>query len=166
MAEIYRGRHLWVEKQEVILPNGYLKQGIVVHPGDAVAVLPVDGNNCYLLSQYRYCIKNYIIEAPAGKCEPGEEPMITAQRELAEEAHLTAERLMPLGTIYTTPGFSDEIIHLFRAEGLTPRENCEMDDDEIIEVHRYSVKEVRKMIQDGRITDAKTICLFFQAFQQ
>ncbi len=165
MTEVYKGRNISIEKKKVVLPNGYRKEGLIVHPGDAVAILPIEELDCYLLSQYRYCIEDYIIEAPAGKCEPGESPILTAKRELAEETHLNAERLTSLGTIFTTPGYSDEIIHLFLAEGLTKSENYPMDDDEIIEVRRFSLDEVKNMILNGRITDAKTICLFYKAFQ-
>ena len=76
--EIYRGKRLSIEKKEVTLPNGKTKERVVVHPGGAVAILPLDGEDCYLIQQYRFAIDGYIFEAPAGTIDEGEEPHETA----------------------------------------------------------------------------------------
>jgi ADP-ribose pyrophosphatase len=163
--EIYRGRRLTIEKKGVTLPNGTTKERVVVHPGGAVAILPVEGEDCYLLRQYRFAIDDYIYEAPAGTIDEGEEPHETAYRELIEETGMKAERFVPKGWIYPSPGYTDERIWLYLAEGLSPCSDYSMDDDEVIEVVRVPVTELKAMIADGRIVDAKTICLACRCLQ-
>ncbi|HOV66753.1 MAG TPA: NUDIX hydrolase [Methanoregulaceae archaeon] len=160
--ELWRGRRLWIERRTVDLPSGP-KEYVVVHPGGAVAVLPVDGDEVVLIRQYRAAVGGWVLEAPAGTLEPGEEPAACAARELIEEARVAAEELVPLGTILTTPGFSDEVIHLFLGRGITPCTAYPPDEDEQIEVERIPVGEVRAMALDGRIADAKTLCLVLRA---
>ncbi|KQC09996.1 MAG: NUDIX hydrolase [Methanolinea sp. SDB] len=158
--EIYHGNRLIVEKKAYQLPNGKEVERIVVRPGHAVAILPIRGDSsCYLLKQYRFAIGEYIYEAPAGTLNPGESPRDAAHRELIEETGFQAGILVERGFIYTTPGFTDERIYLFEAHNLTPSCEFEKDDDEIIEVVTVSIPELRLMTQDGRISDAKTICL-------
>lgn len=163
--EIYRGRRLTIEKKEVVLPNGKTKERVVVHPGGAVAILPVEGEDCYLLRQYRFAVDDYIYEAPAGTIDEGEEPHETAYRELIEETGMKAERFVPKGWIYPSPGYTDERIWLYLAEGLSPCSDYGMDDDEVIEVIRVPVTELKAMIAGGRIVDAKTICLACRCLQ-
>ncbi|MDH7593740.1 MAG: NUDIX hydrolase [Methanomicrobiales archaeon] len=159
MTEIYRGPRLRIEKSIFRLPNGTEKERIVVRPLDAVAVLPVEGEYCYLLRQYRFAIDAYLWEAPAGTIDPGEEPQETAHREMIEETGLCPSRLIPRGFIYTTPGFTTERLHLFEARDLVPSSEYERDEDEEIEVVRLPQKEIHRMIKAGQICDAKTICL-------
>jgi len=156
--ELWRGRRLWIEQRSVDLPSGR-KEYVVVHPGGAVAILPVDGDEVVLIRQYRAAIDAWILEAPAGTLEPGEDPEVCAARELIEEACLAAAELVPLGAVLTTPGFSDEVIHLYLARGLSPCTDYAPDEDEQIEVVRLPADEVRAMALDGRIRDAKTLCL-------
>ena len=158
MTEIWRGRRLWIEQRSVELPSGR-KDYVVVHPGGAVAVLPVDGDEVVLIRQYRAAIGEWILEAPAGTLEAGEAPEVCAGRELIEETGLSAAELVPLGAIFTTPGFSDEVIHLYLGRGLAPCTDFDKDEDEQIEVARFPADEVRDMALDGRIRDAKTLCL-------
>lgn len=157
--EIYHGKRLTIEKKEITLPNGKKKERVVVHPGGAVAILPIEGEDCYLLRQYRFAVDDYIYEAPAGTIDEGEEPGETAYRELIEETGMKAETFVPKGWIYPSPGYTDERIWLYLAEGLSPCSDYGMDDDEVIEVVRVPAREVWAMIADGRIVDAKTICL-------
>jgi len=164
-VEIYRGRRLTVEKKVFTLPNGETKERVVVHPGGAVAILPVVGDDCYLIRQYRFAVGDYIYEAPAGTIDEGEEPHETAYRELIEETGMKAETFVPKGWIYPSPGYTDERIWLYRAEGLSPCSDYGMDDDEVIEVVRVPVRELQAMIADGRIVDAKTICLACRCLQ-
>jgi ADP-ribose pyrophosphatase len=159
MMEIFRGRRLWIEQKVVHLPNGVTREKVIVHPGHAVAILPIDGKICKLLKQYRYAVGQYIHEAPAGTMEPGEDPVVTAHRELVEETGFAATTIVPKGFIYTTPGFTDEKIYLFEARDLIPSQEFCRDDDEVIEVVDVAIHDLDAMIRDGTICDAKTICL-------
>ena len=157
--EIFRGRRLWIEQRPVQLPNGIRRDKVIVHPNNAVAILPIDGDRCKLIRQYRYAIDDYILEAPAGALEKDEEPRDAAGRELIEETGFTARIIEPRGFIITTPGYTDEKIFLFEAHGLTPSNEFSKDEDEVIEVVDLATRDLPRMIQDGTITDAKTICL-------
>jgi ADP-ribose pyrophosphatase len=157
--EIFRGRRLWIEKKTIRLPTGVEREKVIVHPSGAVAILPLQGDRCKLLRQYRYAIDQQIIEAPAGTMEQGEEPLATAHRELIEETGFAAGTLIPRGFIYTTPGFTDEKIFLFEARDLLPSQEFEKDEDEVIEVIDVAVSDLPRMIRDGEIVDGKTICL-------
>jgi ADP-ribose pyrophosphatase len=108
-----------------------------------------------LLKQYRYATGGYLLEIPAGRLEPGEEPRLCAARELREETGCVADHLEPLTTAFTTPGFTDERIHLFVAWGLT-RGRAAHEDDEFIEVVTYPLSGALEMIERGEIQDAKT----------
>jgi ADP-ribose pyrophosphatase len=162
--EIFRSRRLTIEKNRYVLPNGVEKEKVVVKPADAVAILPVEGNTCVLIRQYRFAIGAYILEAPAGTLDFGETPEVAAHRELIEETGLSAGRLIPRGFIYTTPGFTTERIFLFEARDLTPSDTYSKDEDEVIEVQHVGIAEIPQMIDDGRIVDAKTICVFCRCF--
>jgi ADP-ribose pyrophosphatase len=155
--EIYRGKRLIIEKAMFSLPNGHEREAVVVRPGDAVVILPMDGDFCYLIRQWRFVIDQYILEAPAGTMEPGEDPIETARRELIEEAGLAAGELVSRGFIYSTPGFTDERIYIFEARDLSPSHEHAPDEDEIIEPVRIPIPEVMRMVKGGDIIDAKTI---------
>jgi ADP-ribose pyrophosphatase len=157
--EIFRGRRLWIEQRDVTLPNGLIRQKVIVHPNNAVAILPIEGERCTLIRQYRYAIDDYIFEAPAGALEKDENPLAAAARELIEETGFSARSIEPRGFIITTPGYTDEKIFLFEARGLTPSQEYGMDEDEVIEVVDVALRDLPGMIRDGTITDAKTICL-------
>ncbi len=162
--EIFRGRRLWIEQKNVVLPNGIERQKVIVHPSNAVAVLPVEGKQCKLIRQYRYAIDDYILEAPAGALEAGEDPLDAAGRELVEETGFAARIIEPRGFIITTPGYTDEKIFLYEAHGLSLSQEYEKDEDEIIEVLDIPVKDLNMMIHNGTIVDAKTICLIHRCF--
>ncbi|HUK37947.1 MAG TPA: NUDIX hydrolase [Methanomicrobiales archaeon] len=159
MTEIYRGKRLRVVKELYRLPSGREKERVVIHPGDAAAMLPIDGDTCILLRQFRFAVGEYLCEAPAGTMDEGETPLETARRELIEETGLAGETFLPRGFIWTTPGFTTEKIHLFEVRGLAPSREFGKDEDEEIEVVRVPVPAVREMVRDGRISDAKTIAL-------
>jgi ADP-ribose pyrophosphatase len=159
MTEIYRGKRLRVVKELYRLPSGREKERVVIHPGDAAAMLPIEGDTCILLRQFRSAIGEYLCETPAGTMDPGETPLATAQRELIEETGLSGSTFIPRGFIYTTPGFTTEKIHLFEVRGLAPSHEHAKDEDEEIEVVRVPSSEVIAMVRDGRIRDAKTIAL-------
>jgi ADP-ribose pyrophosphatase len=166
MTVIYQGKRLSIELRTIDLPNGRRKETIIVHPGGAVAMLPCDGDDCYLIRQFRPAIGGYIYEAPAGTMEPGEGPEETASRELIEEVRMRSDLLIPRGVIMTSPGYTDEVLHLYEARNLTPAADYDPDDDEVIEVVKISRKEAEAMAQDGRIIDAKTISLLFRCREE
>jgi ADP-ribose pyrophosphatase len=161
-ARAYDGRLLQVDRDTVRLPNGrQLDLEIVRHPGAAAVVpllsgLDVDDPPVLMLRQFRHAAGGTIWEIPAGVLEPGEEPLACARRELREETGADAETIEYLTTILTTPGFTDERIHLFVATGIRGG-HAAPNDDELIEVRPQPLSETMRMIRDGEITDAKTI---------
>ncbi len=134
---------------------------MIRHPG-ASAVVPFvsdpngDDPQLLLIRQYRYAAGDFIYEIPAGRLDPGESPLECATRELLEETGCTAERVEPLLPIMTTPGFTDEKIHLFMASGLTVGET-RREADEFIELVKLPLSEVLQMIERGEIVDGKTL---------
>lgn len=156
-TEIYRGRVIRLDVDTVTLPNGTTADlEIIRHPG-AVAVVPLkDDGTVLLVRQYRHAAAGYIYEVPAGKLDPGEKACECAGRELEEEIGRRASRLTPLLSFYTTPGFTDEVIHLFLATGLTPGTQ-KLDRDEVLKVVEMPLDEAMQRITDGTIRDAKTI---------
>ena len=153
-----------LETVKVTLPSGAVKERRVVHPGHAVAMLPIEGDSCYLERQYRFAVGEWIYEVPAGTMDPGEVPEETAYRELIEEIGMAAETLIPRGKIYPAPGYTDEVIYLYEAHDLSPSDAYDMDEDEQIEVVKVSLCEMDEMIRDGRIIDTKSICLAYHYF--
>ncbi len=155
--EIYRGRvvDLWVE--EVTLPNGKKAELEIVRHSGAAAVVPLlpDGH-VVLIHQFRYAASGFLYEIPAGRLHPGEPPESCADRELGEEAGYRAARYDRLASILTTPGFSDEVIHIFLGTGLT-RVPRNLDPDEVLRVVELPLEEAIAMIGRGEIRDAKTI---------
>jgi ADP-ribose pyrophosphatase len=158
------GKRLSVEKASVTLPSGKTKERFVVHPGKAVAMLPVEGEYCYLERQYRFAVGQWLYEVPAGTMDEGETPEETAHRELIEETGMKAATFIPRGIIHPAPGYTDEVIALYEARDLSPSNEYQMDDDEMIEVVKVRIDEVEAMILSGEISDAKTICIMYRCF--
>jgi len=162
---IFNGMLLTVLKDDVILENGAMSvREHVLHPG-AVAVVPVTNDGkVILVEQYRYPIKQKLLEIPAGKFDkPGEDILECAKRELEEETGYKAASYTYLGYIHTTPGFSNEIIHLYLAQGLTPGQS-NPDEDEILEIRIEDFNTVVEKCINGEITDAKTIAGILRAY--
>ena len=156
-TEIYRGRHFGFVTENITLPNGRrAEMAMVRHPG-SVGVVPLfDDGSVLMEHQYRHCVRDYLLEIPAGTLEAGETPLACARRELEEETGYTAAEIIPLGRTHVLPAYSDEVIHLFMARGLAPaRRN--LDPDEIIRTREYPLQRLLEMIADGGITDALTI---------
>lgn len=156
--QIFKGKVISLQVDDVILPNGnQSKREIVKHPG-AVAIIPItEHGTMIMIEQYRKALERSIIEIPAGKLEPGEKPEKTALRELEEETGLGCKELKHITTFSTSPGFADEIIHIYSATGLYKiEESAAVDDDEFVEMLDVSVEEAEEMMADGRIYDAKT----------
>ena len=133
-----------------------LERHVILHPG-AVTVLPIlEDGRAVLLKQYRVAVEKHLIELPAGTCEPNEEPIITAGRELAEETGYIAGKIEPLTVFYSSPGILHEEMHLFLATDLKPGPS-NLEDGEDIELILADWTEVRRMIFAGEIQDAKTL---------
>ncbi len=155
---VYAGRVVDLGLETTTLPNGTVVElEVVRHPG-ASAVVPLhDDGTVTLVRQWRHAGGGMMFEVPAGLLEAGEAPRRCAARELAEEAQLRAGTLVPLATIHTTPGFTDEQIHLFAGTRLTTAAD-QPEDDEYIELVRVPLAQALAWIDAGRITDGKTIC--------
>ncbi len=154
---VYDGKLLHVHRDKVLLPNGNeAVREWIKHPG-AAAVLPVlEDGSLILVRQYRYPVGRVTIEIPAGKLDvPGEDPLDCARRELKEETGYTAERYTKFFALATTVGFSDEWIHIYLAEELTPGQDCP-DEDEFIHTLRVPWGKALSMVLDNTIVDAKT----------
>jgi ADP-ribose diphosphatase len=163
---VYRGKILHVDYDVVELPGGKRAElEIIRHPGaSAVVPLHLDGT-ISLIRQYRYAADGFILEVPAGKLDPGESPESCALREIVEEAGVRAAKLHPLGWIFTTPGFTDEKIHLFAATELAPATQS-LDEDEVIEVVRMPLAEALRLAGIGGIRDAKSLCALYRTRQE
>lgn len=155
-TEHFSGRVIRVTTDEVLLPNGHRTVlEVVHHPGGAAAVALDERGRVCLLRQYRYAAGGWLWELPAGKLEPGEPPLATAQRELTEEAGLTAREWLALGVCLPSPGMLTERLHLFRARGLEPVPSAH-ERAEVIEIHWVTLEEACRWALDGTIADAKT----------
>ncbi len=158
---IFRGRLLDVRRDEVQLPDGTATvREYIRHPGAAVMVPLLEDNRIIFLRQYRYAVGEVMVELPAGIVDPGEKPLETARRELAEETGYACERLIRLGLIHPCIGYSDERIAVYLAEGLRPAE-AGTEHDEFVEPFELSLKEALGWIEQGRITDVKTIIALY-----
>ena len=156
--KIFNGKVISLQVEDVELPNGNIaKREIVKHPG-AVAVLALtDDNKLVMVEQYRKALEKTIVEIPAGKLEPGEDPEVCAKRELEEETGYECRELKKLISFYTSPGFADELIHLYMAEGLSKKEDpASMDEDEFLNVLELTLEEAEELINEQKIHDAKT----------
>lgn len=154
---VYAGKIVKVRQDRVRLPDGReATRDVVEHPG-AVAVVPVlpDGR-IVLVRQYRHPVGKILLEIPAGKLDPGEAPEACARRELEEETGFQAGKLTKLAAFYSGPGFTDELLYLYRAEELAAAEQ-KLDTDEFIEVEYFAPERLKAMIRSQEIDDAKTL---------
>ncbi len=156
MDMVYSGKIIRVYAGEVELPwKRKAFREYVEHPGAAV-ILAKKGGKIILLRQYRYPVKEWILELPAGTIEPGEDPLDTAIRELEEETGLKALEMDLLGWFYTSPGISTERMYVFYTENVE-KGSLKRDVDELIQILEVEETEVLKMIENGQIRDGKTI---------
>jgi len=154
---IYTGKVVTLNVDTVLLPNGVtVDLETIRHPG-AAAVVPIkDDGTVVLIRQFRHAAGGFIYEIPAGKLSPGEEPLQCAARELEEEVGYRASSFELLSSIFTAPGFADEVIHVYKATGLT-KGRQQLDRDEVLEIVEMPLHLAITRIQDGTIRDGKTI---------
>lgn len=155
---IFQGRIIKVQVDDVTLPDGkHAKREIVKHPGAVGLIALTKDKKIVLVEQYRKALERSLLEIPAGKLEPGEEPALTAERELEEETGYRAENLTYITSFYTSPGFADEIIHMYLATELEQVENpAAGDEDEFVEIVELTTREAVEYMENKRIYDAKT----------
>ena len=160
---IHRGRIITLNAESVTLPNGSRTELEIVHHPGAAAVVPLTATGGVLLiRQYRHAAGGYILEVPAGKLDAGEDPEVCAARELEEEAGVRAGTLQPLGSILTTPGFTDEVIHLYVATELTAGSQA-LEHDEDLTVEEMPFDTALRLCREGGIRDAKSVCALMLA---
>lgn len=154
---IFKGKVVTLNLETVTLPNGKtVELEIVRHPGAAAMVPIKDDGTVILIRQFRLAAGGYIYEIPAGKLHPGEDPRVCAAREIEEEIGYRATRLEEIATFFTAPGFTDEVMHLYKATGLI-RGTQRLDSDEVLEVVEMPLEHALDQIKNGAIRDAKTI---------
>lgn len=156
--QIYDGKIISLQVDDIELPDGQVAQRELVKHRGAVAIIPVtDDGKIIFVKQYRKALERALVEIPAGGIELGEDPMVTAIRELEEETGLGAKDMSYLQSFATSPGFADEIIRLYVAKDLYSIENpAAGDEDEFIEILALTVEEAEEMVATGEIFDAKT----------
>lgn len=158
---VYSGKILALDMDTVRFPDGTIGElEMIRHPG-ASAIVPLfdlekADPDVLLIRQYRYAADGHVYEIPAGRLDPGETPDVCARRELKEETGYSADRVRQITTIYTTPGFTDEKIHIFVGDGLIKGE-ASQEPDELLELHTVPLSEAVAMVYSGMIVDGKTI---------
>lgn len=160
--DLAQGDFLCVKRDQVRLPNGNVSQReYVTHPG-AVVIVPILANgNIVFERQFRYPLHQVFIELPAGKIDANETTLQTGQRELMEETGYVAQEWVKLGEQHPCIGYSNEVIHTYLAQGLVPGAS-QRDEDEALEVFELSLADAIQFVQQGKITDSKTIVALFQ----
>lgn len=155
---VYDGRIVKLSVDRVRLPNGNVAELEMIRHQGAAAVVPVDAErNVLLVRQYRHAAGGWLLEIPAGKLDPGESPETCALREVEEETGFRPANLIPMGWIFTTPGFTDEKIWLFAATGLSEATQA-LEDDEVLTVHRVPLDEAVALATRGELRDSKSVC--------
>ena len=154
---IYKGKILDLSIETVRLPNGATADvELIAHPGAAAVVPFTDDRTVIMIRQYRHAVGGVIYEIPAGTLRPGEDPRDCARREVEEEIGYKVGTLEPLVSFLTTPGFTNEIIHMFCGNDLTPGTQ-NLGADEVLEIIELPLARAMTLIKDGTINDAKTI---------
>ena len=156
--QVFDGKIVKVFKDDVELFDGEKAyREVVRHSGGVVILAFKDNDTVLFVRQFRYPMQEVMLELPAGKLEYGEDPFAAAKRELEEETGYRAEKWTDLGYVYTSPGYSDEKLYLYKAENLKfVKQN--LDEGEILEPLELDYKEVKNKIKNGEIVDAKTLC--------
>ncbi len=163
---VFQGRVFSVEKLKVTLPDGRTSFREVVRHNGGAAIVAVDGEqNVYMVRQFRIAAGREMLEIPAGKIEPGEDPAVCAARELTEETGLKAGRIEHLVSMYATPGYCGEKLHIYLAADLSVG-NPHRDPGEFLNVCSYPLRELLDMVYSGKLEDAKTVTGLLLAAQR
>jgi len=153
---IFKGRVIDLSVETIIFSDQQVEMERINHPGGAAVVSLLSDESVVLIKQYRHCIGDTIWEIPAGRLEPGENPLDCAKRELEEEVGYRAAQIKKLTEIYSAPAYCTEVISIFLATELTPGTQ-RLDDDEIIKVVKIPLTEAVLKVKTGEIKDAKTV---------
>ena len=160
---IFKGVIVDLRVDQIQLPNGDGSvREVVSHPGGVCVVPYHDDGTVTVVKQFRYPFGRVVTELPAGKLERGEDHRVCALRELEEETGYTPATLTYMGALLSSPGFTDEVLHMYLARGLKPGE-CHPDEDEFLERDRVPLGELVKEVMDGTIQDAKTVAAVLKA---
>jgi ADP-ribose pyrophosphatase len=160
---VYKGRVVDLSVERVETPTGHVTDlELIRHPGAAAVVPVTDDGEVLLVRQYRHATRSWLLEVPAGKLDSGEAPEVCAVREVEEEVGYRARKLVPLGWIWTTPGFTDEKIWLFLARDLVEGRQA-LEADEILDVVRMPYTEALSCVERGEICDGKSVCALLLA---
>lgn len=163
---VYEGKIIKVRNDEAELPNGKpCRREVIEHNGGACIAPITDTNSLIFVRQFRYPYMEELLELPAGKLEPGEDPFEAGKRELEEETGCVADRFFDMGLFYPTPGYCGEVIHLYAATGLCSTE-ANPDEDEFVQVEKYTLEESIEMVLNGTIKDGKTQALILKVSEQ
>ena len=156
---VYDGEVFDVDRDTVRMPNGReVTLDVVRHPKSVVLIPMPEPGHVILVRQYRYAVKTFLWELPAGSVDEGESPEQAARRECHEEINLVPETVVRLAAMYPTPGYCDEEMVFFRLSNLEePTEAAAMDEDEDIEAKTFELREARDMVRRGEIIDMKTV---------
>lgn len=158
---VYDGHIIKVRLDEAELPDGsHAPREVVVHPGGVGIALEGEDGKFFFVKQYRYGQGIVMLEYPAGKKEPGEDPLETAKREIVEETGYEGEGFVRLGSLVPTPAYDSEVIELYYAKQGAFR-GQHLDQDENINLTRLSLDEITEMVVNGEVTDAKTVAMTF-----
>lgn len=155
----YQGHIIRVREDEVEMPDGsFAKRDVVEHPGGAAIALKDEDGKYFIVQQYRYAQEKVMIEFPAGKLNPGEDPLESIQRETIEETGYRAKNIRYLGVMAPTPGYAQEKIYMYHGE-VGEYLGQQLDEDEVLSVERWSLNQIIDAIKNGVIEDAKTIIM-------
>jgi ADP-ribose pyrophosphatase len=156
---VFTGKVFDVDRDRVKMPNGReITVDVIRHVASAVIVPVPEPGHVILIRQYRYAVNRWLWELPAGSVDDGETPEQAARRECHEEIGQLPDTVVRLGAMFPTPGYCDEEMFFFRVSGLAvPPHAAELDEDEDIEVHVFTLKTAREMVRRGEITDMKTV---------
>ena len=153
---IYEGRIINLRKDKVTVVHGTSTREVIEHNGGAVLIAVTPERKMVMVRQYRRPADKIMFEVPAGKIDPGEEPLVTASRELKEETGYTAGKVKYLTRFYTSVGYSEEVLYLYLCTDLVPGET-QFDENEALDIEEWDIDELHEMVMKGEIDDAKTI---------
>ena len=161
--DIFHGRIIYVHTDTVELPDGKTAaRELIAHPGGVGVIAVDDDRQVFMVSQYRIAARSMMLEIPAGKLEYGENPLECGKRELIEETGYKAEEFTHLGAYYATPGYCEEVLNIYLARGLSVV-GQNLDEGEFLNVKKYDLDELYRMVMDNEIHDAKTAIAILKA---